>query len=72
MSKADRQGPNFIHGTEGNPLMDVAEKTGATLAQYGSQTYFDNDGKPIDTRAQTILYWKVWEYFDIASDYLAE
>ncbi len=66
------EGPNFIHGTEGNPLIDIAEKAGSTLSQYGSLTYFDNDAQPIDIQVQTVLYRKLWEYFDVASDYSRE
>jgi hypothetical protein len=49
--------------------MDIAEKAGATLAQYGSLMYFDNSGQPIDTQVKSMIYRKAWEYFDVASDY---
>lgn len=49
--------------------MDIAEKTGATLVRHGYRTYFDNEGQLIDPQIQSVLYRKVWEYFNAAADY---
>ena len=63
-------GANFIHGTEGNPLSDIAEKVGSTLVHNISlRRYYDRVGKPLNSKTANFIYRKVWEYSDAASDY---
>lgn len=63
-------GANFIHGTDDNPLSDIAEKVGSTLIHNISmRRYYDRTGRPLDSKTANFLYRKVWEYSDAASDY---
>ena len=65
-----RSGANFIHGTEGNPLAEIAEKVGSTYVDsLNIRKYYDERGKRIDQDTCALIYNKVWEYSDAASDY---
>ncbi|KAI9697801.1 MAG: hypothetical protein M1836_004477 [Candelina mexicana] len=42
-------GPNWIHGTENNPIMDLAKETQSTLHSWGErQAIFDEKGKMLE------------------------
>lgn len=47
-------GASWIHGLRGNPITDLAEAAGATLAttSYDSSVAFDSDGKPLSAAQQ--------------------
>ena len=68
-TRTNIQGANFIHGTHGNPLTEIAEEVGATFAYYSSLTYYDGNGDALTSETSTLLYRKVWEYFKAASDF---
>jgi len=58
-------GANFIHGTDGNPLSDIAAKVGATFVHNISlRRYYDEKGKLLDKETAGVIYRKVWEYSD--------
>lgn len=66
-------GANFIHGTDGNPLTDIAEKVGSTFVHNMSlRGYYDNKGEPLSSKAAGLVYQKVWEYNEAAVDYSRE
>jgi hypothetical protein len=66
-------GANFIHGTNGNPLTDVAKKVNATFVyDLNLRKYYDSDGKPVDKQTSKVLFEKVWEYNEAASTYSRE
>jgi len=65
-----RSGANFIHGTEGNPLAEIAERVGSTYVDsLNIRKYYDAHGKCIDQDTCALIYKKVWEYSDAAADY---
>lgn len=54
-------GPNWIHGTENNPIFDLAKETGTpTHAWGGNVTFFDEDGKPLPTEDAEHLKEVMW------------
>lgn len=66
-------GANFIHGTDGNPLTDIAEKVGSTFIHNLSlRGYYDNKGEPLDAKVAELVYRKVWEYNEAAVEYSRE
>jgi len=66
-------GANFIHGTNGNPLTDIAKKVGSTfIDSISPRRYYDRDGKALSEETSALIYRKVWEYSDAASDYARE
>src|SRR5277367_2149532 len=41
-------GANFIHGTTGNPIADIAERVGSTFVNpFVLRKFFDDDGKAV-------------------------
>lgn len=66
-------GANFIHGTDRNPLTDIAKKVESTFVDSISlRRYYDRDGKALSDETSALIYRKVWEYSDAASDYSRE
>ena len=66
-------GANFIHGTDGNPLTDVAKKVNSTFVfSLNLRKYYDCDGKPVDEETSSIVLGKVWGYHEAALDYSRE
>jgi len=65
-------GANFIHGTQGNPLADIAKKVGSTFVSYredSRQYYYDGSGNLVDEETGDLMHTKVWTYYEAASDY---
>ena len=63
-------GANFIHGTEGNPITNIAEKVGSTFLNSLLLTkYFDDDGNAVSKEVAELLDPKFWEYWVAASVY---
>ncbi|KAL4949301.1 hypothetical protein BDW69DRAFT_174748, partial [Aspergillus filifer] len=61
-------GPNWIHGAGANPILDIANKTGTTYAEFeGGQAVFDSDGKvvdqPVAERVSDVLWTTIEEAF---------
>lgn len=58
-------GPNWIHGTDHNPIMDLAEETGTITSKWdGRHSIFDHLGQRISDETAgklTELVWKVIE-----------
>ncbi|OAP55418.1 hypothetical protein AYL99_10391 [Fonsecaea erecta] len=55
-------GPNWIHGTEGNPIMHLAERTGtAILEPDDGQALFDSDGIRRPDAEAVALSTKMWD-----------
>ncbi|KAF2185683.1 amine oxidase [Zopfia rhizophila CBS 207.26] len=58
-------GPNWIHGTEDNPILDLAKETGTlTMTWDGRQSVFDHLGNRIaqkDALENTELVWEIIE-----------
>ena len=66
-------GANFIHGTTGNPITDVAEKVGSTFVNpIALKKFFDDDGKAVSQETAALLDRKTWEYWEAASVYSRE
>jgi len=62
------EGANFIHGTDGNPLSDIAAKVGSTFVHNISlRRYYDENGDPLDKKTAGFVYRKVWEYSEAAA-----
>ncbi|KAL4928488.1 flavin monoamine oxidase family protein [Aspergillus undulatus] len=61
-------GPNWIHGAGANPILDIANATGTTYAEFeGGQVVFGSDGKVVDeavaARVSDVLWTTVEEAF---------
>jgi len=55
-------GPNWIHGTKGNPMMHLAEKTGTLVTEpEENQALFDTEGKRRSDAEAVELSSKLWE-----------
>ncbi|KIX96326.1 uncharacterized protein Z520_08104 [Fonsecaea multimorphosa CBS 102226] len=55
-------GPNWIHGTSGNPIMHLAERTGTTILEpEEDQALFDIEGKRRSDSEAIELSSKMWE-----------
>lgn len=54
-------GPNWIHGTEDNPILDLAKETGTTTHSWGEQNnIFDEDGKFLEN--SRVLNDELWGF----------
>ncbi|KAL4945152.1 hypothetical protein BDV06DRAFT_219542 [Aspergillus oleicola] len=61
-------GPNWIHGAGANPILDIANKTGTTYAEFeGGQLVLGSDGKIVDQtvteRVSDVLWTTIEEAF---------
>ncbi|OAL39194.1 hypothetical protein AYO20_01512 [Fonsecaea nubica] len=66
-------GPNWIHGTSGNPIMHLAEKTGTTILEPEEhQALFDSEGKRRPDAEAVALSSKMWEMIVDAFKYSDE
>ncbi|KIW93589.1 uncharacterized protein Z519_06194 [Cladophialophora bantiana CBS 173.52] len=55
-------GPNWIHGTKGNPIMHLANKTGLTILEPEEhQALFDTEGRRRSDSEAVWLSSKMWE-----------
>ena len=64
---------NFIHGTDGNPLVDIVKKAGSTVIHsILLRKYYDADGKELSKETTKLINRKVWEYYKAAMNYSRE
>lgn len=63
-------GANFIHGTDQNPLSDIASKVKSTfVSSLSLRRCFDGDGHAVDAETAGLIFAKTWEYSAAASDH---
>ncbi|KAL4969640.1 flavin monoamine oxidase family protein [Aspergillus stella-maris] len=70
-------GPNWIHGAGANPILDIANKTGTTYAEFeGGQAVFGTDGKVVDQavveRVSDVLWVTIEEAFKFSNAQMEE
>ncbi|KFA70717.1 hypothetical protein S40288_07605 [Stachybotrys chartarum IBT 40288] len=62
-------GASWIHGTQGNPLVDLAKEAGATTVPCGAvDSICDPDGNWLGKDVAKKYYEEVWEILNIAMD----
>ncbi|KAI9819708.1 MAG: hypothetical protein M1832_003942 [Thelocarpon impressellum] len=55
-------GPNWIHGTQENPMLSLAKETGTSLHSWGDrQSMFDENGASVDRESAGMLSSIMWE-----------
>lgn len=63
-------GASWIHGTEGNPFVELATKSMTEMVACGAvSSMFDTDGSYVEPMVAKKLYEEVWEILDEASAY---
>ncbi|KAK3325760.1 hypothetical protein B0H66DRAFT_599903 [Apodospora peruviana] len=63
-------GPNWIHGTKENPIMDLANETKTITADWDTNSYvFDQDGKLFPLEDGTNYSTMMWNIIQDAFDY---
>ncbi|KAL5334343.1 amine oxidase [Aspergillus crustosus] len=63
-------GPNWIHGTGTNPIVNVAEATGTILGDFEGRSFLiASDGKPVDEVVATKVSDFLWETIEEAFRY---
>ncbi|KAL4913704.1 hypothetical protein BDW62DRAFT_220512 [Aspergillus aurantiobrunneus] len=63
-------GPNWIHGTGANPIVDIAEATGTQVKDFeGGQVVFGSDGRVVDERVATRVSDALWSTIEEAFRY---
>lgn len=63
-------GASWIHGTQGNPFVELAALSGTATAACGAvDSIFDTEGGYLEKKYAKELYQRVWEILDDASDY---
>lgn len=63
-------GPNWIHGTEDNPIMDLATETKTTVGSWDTESYvFDEAGELLSTSNGTSYSTTVWNIIKDAFEY---
>lgn len=67
-------GSNWIHGTKGNPIMHLAEKTRTTVMEppENSQTVYDTQGVSMNRDRSFELAGKFWEWIVKGLEYSSE
>jgi monoamine oxidase len=57
-------GPNWIHGTDHNPILEIAIKTGTMIHEFKDQeNFFDEDGKLLKNgRFLSAVMWEMIEH----------
>ncbi|KAF1962239.1 FAD/NAD(P)-binding domain-containing protein [Byssothecium circinans] len=66
-------GPNWIHGTDNNPILDIAKETGTlTMNWDGRQAIFDKLGKLVPEQESSENFEIVWELIEKAMKYSNE
>ncbi|PNS16377.1 Lysine-specific histone demethylase 1A [Sphaceloma murrayae] len=55
-------GPNWIHGTDGNPILELARKTGTRLHAWDeAQQIYDVDKTPLDAEDAALYGGLLWD-----------
>ncbi|KAH7132347.1 hypothetical protein B0J11DRAFT_224632 [Dendryphion nanum] len=63
-------GPNWIHGTETNPILDLAKETNTVVMNWdGRQAMFDQTGKDIEEKETAEIIEVVWSIIEQAMKY---
>jgi monoamine oxidase len=63
-------GPNWIHGTDDNPILDLAKQTGTlTMNWDGRQAVFDSKGEAMEEKETAKNEEIVWEVIGMAMKY---
>ncbi|KZF24139.1 FAD/NAD(P)-binding domain-containing protein [Xylona heveae TC161] len=66
-------GPNWIHGTDHNPILDLARETKTALHSWGErQSLFDEEGNLVDDQRATHYSEVVWSIIADAFKYSNE
>lgn len=70
-------GPNWIHGTENNPIMDLARETNTMTGAWDTASYaFDEDGQLLSTdegeRYSTLMWEIIGDAFKFSNSHSAE
>lgn len=64
------RGPNWIHGTEGNPILRLARDTGSKLASPKDRaTIYDSQGNPVGSSEVSTALQTIWNIIDDAFTY---
>jgi hypothetical protein len=67
------RGPNWIHGTENNPILDIAKDTNTLAISWdGRQAIFDHLGKQMPEKEAADSFELVWEIIEQAMKYSNE
>ncbi|KAL2871202.1 flavin monoamine oxidase family protein [Aspergillus lucknowensis] len=62
-------GASWIHGTQGNPFVDLARETGTTTVACGAvESICGSDGVWLDAGTAGTYYEEVWEVLEIAME----
>lgn len=62
-------GASWIHGTQGNPFVGLAEKVGATTVPCGAvHSICDQNGNWLNSDSAQNLYEEVWEIVEMAME----
>jgi Flavin containing amine oxidoreductase len=63
-------GPNWIHGTLNNPILDLVQATGTVTNSFGErQAAWDSDGKPLGPETRAAYSEMLWGLIDEAIKY---
>lgn len=63
-------GPNWVHGTESNPIVRLASQTGSRISSLGEDAvYFGSDGRPVDEARVEKLDEIIWDIIGEAFAY---
>ena len=63
-------GPNWVHGTENNPIVRLAAETKTAIANLGEESvYFGCDGEPVDEEKVEKLDEIIWDIIGEAFAY---
>lgn len=63
-------GASWIHGSEGNPFVELASKSMTETVACGAvSSIFDSEGRHVEPNLAEKLYQEVWEILDEASEY---
>jgi hypothetical protein len=67
------RGPNWIHGTENNPILDLAKETGTLTSSWdGRQAVFDETGHLLPDKDTAEYGELVWSVIEQAMEYSNE
>ena len=62
-------GASWMHGTEGNPIIDLARKAGSTTVACGAvYSICDSEGVWLDSDTARHFYEEVWDILEMAID----
>ena len=67
------RGPNWIHGTENNPILDLAKETGTIDFAWGEElAFFDGYGQVMPRKKSTMYSERLWGMIADACKYSEE